>query len=386
MSLREFKLAWDGKVRGRGAATKGVPQGSPLSPVLFLVYMAPILEVMEKRVQEEVGRITVRFPSYMDDLHCGLYDRRAAEHELGKHERMQPLITRTRRVVTEVAAEFQLPLAMNKEKSIVLKGGCGRKNRRGGMVKKVKWLGVILDDCLDFKEHWRHRIGKARSLLGALGGVGNSKWGMSPVSWRAAYTGMVQAMASWGIEVGWWGQKEWKREMTLLQNAAIRKTLGVVKGSSGSKANAIAAVEDVETFRRAASGRFLAPTLCDSLRAGIGQVDEDLAEMGTLSLGGCCWRGEVHVVDLGLCKTSTSMAWEAAISNAAGGKLVDYTDGSRDEDGRVGGGWYADGNGAGSVAVGEVATVWDGEIAGIRQALRLAPDVDILVLPDLRAA
>ena len=140
MSLREFKLAWDGKVRGRGAATKGVPQGSPLSPVLFLVYMAPILEVMEKRVQEEVGRITVRFPSYMYDLHCGLYDRRAAEHELGKHERMQPLITRTRRVVTEVAAEFQLPLAMNKEESIVLKGGCGRKNRRGGMVKKVKCI------------------------------------------------------------------------------------------------------------------------------------------------------------------------------------------------------------------------------------------------------
>ena len=131
---------------------------------------------------------------------------------------------------------------------------------------------------------------------------------MSLVSWRAAYTGMVRAVASWGIEVGWQGQKEWKSEMTLLQNAAIRKTLSAVKDSSGRKANAIAAVEDVETFAKAASGRFLARTLCDPLRAGIGQGDEDLAERGTLSLGGCCWCGEVHVVNLGLCKTSTAMA------------------------------------------------------------------------------
>ena len=72
---------------------------------------------------------------------------------------------------------------------------------RGGVVEKVEWLGVILADCLDFKEHWRHRIGKARSLMEALGGVGHSRWGRNPVSWRAAYRAMVQAVASWGIAI-----------------------------------------------------------------------------------------------------------------------------------------------------------------------------------------
>ena len=110
-------------------------------------------------------------------------------------------------VVAEVAVERRLPRAADKEELMVLRGGCKRKKRgRNGLTENVKWLGVILDDRLDLNEHWRHRIGKARSLLGALGVVGNSKWGMSQVSWRAAYTGMVCAVVSWGVEIGWPGQ------------------------------------------------------------------------------------------------------------------------------------------------------------------------------------
>ena len=51
--------------------------------------------------------------------------------------------------------------------------------------------------------------------------------------------------------------------MTLLQNAVMQTALGAVKGSCGTKANVIAAVEDVEKFAKAATGRFLARTLCD---------------------------------------------------------------------------------------------------------------------------
>ena len=44
---------------------------------------------------------------------------------------------------------------------------------------------------------------------------------------------MVRAVASCGVEIGWRGQREWRHEITLLQNAAMRETLGAVKGSSG---------------------------------------------------------------------------------------------------------------------------------------------------------
>lgn len=40
---REFELEWDGLFRVRGKTNFGAPQGSPLSPVIFLIWMAPII-------------------------------------------------------------------------------------------------------------------------------------------------------------------------------------------------------------------------------------------------------------------------------------------------------------------------------------------------------
>ena len=46
-----------------------------------------------------------------------------------------------------------------------------------GVAEKVKLLCVILDDELEFGQHWEYQIQKARSLLRALDGVGSSRWG-----------------------------------------------------------------------------------------------------------------------------------------------------------------------------------------------------------------
>ena len=85
-------------------------------------------------------------------------------------------------------------------------------------------------------------------------------------------------------------------------------------------------------------------------------------------------------------QTSTAAQWEKSIKYVGGGRLVVYTDRSRDGGDRVSRGWYADGNGAGGVAFGNVAMVWDGQGASIWLTLRLAPDVDILVLTDSKVS
>ena len=70
MEEREFLVSYDGKDRGQGKTNMGVPQGSPLSLVVFFIWMAPIPEEMERRLREEVG-VEIELPSYVDDIHLG---------------------------------------------------------------------------------------------------------------------------------------------------------------------------------------------------------------------------------------------------------------------------------------------------------------------------
>ena len=57
--------------------------------------------------------------------------------------------------------------------------GSGRRKKRSE-VEKVKWLGIIVDETLDYDHHWKSRIAKAKQLLASLSSMGSSQWGISP--------------------------------------------------------------------------------------------------------------------------------------------------------------------------------------------------------------
>ena len=73
MKVKSFKVSWDAVDRGEGKTNLGVLQGSPLSAVIFLIWMAPIHKEMKKRIKWELG-VDIDLPSYVDDIPLGIYD------------------------------------------------------------------------------------------------------------------------------------------------------------------------------------------------------------------------------------------------------------------------------------------------------------------------
>src|SRR5690606_653438 len=62
MTERSIQLAFDGQREGMVPVDTGIPQGSPVSPILFLIYLKPLFDVLEKK------HPTLQFPSYINDV------------------------------------------------------------------------------------------------------------------------------------------------------------------------------------------------------------------------------------------------------------------------------------------------------------------------------
>ena len=268
-------------------------------------------------------------------------------------------------VVGEVSKEWGMPTAPDKHERLVIRSSEGRKKRRGGEAKWVKWLGIILDEDLSFDDHWQKRIEKARSLLGALKEAGNSEWGLSPRGWRQVYTGMFRTVATWGAELGWRGQKRWEEELERLQYDSVRKCVGAVKGASKEKVWKIAGVERMSTSLDGMQARFVArrvkekyvsgrlwegglqraPRIADTHEEFDTRMDYVAAKAlgpltGEITPGALVQKVDISVIDLDVPADAPRSAWKEAIDKATVGHIRVYTDSCKDPDGVVGGAWW----------------------------------------------
>jgi len=55
LSPRQFMMEVDGQVLGKVTMTGGTPQGSPLSPALFTIYMSSVVGDTEERLKQRGG-------------------------------------------------------------------------------------------------------------------------------------------------------------------------------------------------------------------------------------------------------------------------------------------------------------------------------------------
>jgi hypothetical protein len=93
----------------------------------------------------------------------------------------------------------------------------------------VKWLGIHFDNRLSFKQHVLIRSSQAYATFNRMCRLVNTERGLSALATQQLYTSCIHTVADYGSQIWWRGQKGLIKPLQLLQNAAIRKILGVFR-------------------------------------------------------------------------------------------------------------------------------------------------------------
>ena len=159
---RQVQLVIDGHLGPEQPVNSGLPQGSPVSPILFIIYIRGVFKAIEARVPG------IRPLSFADDI--GLIAQGSSVGQVCAHLQLAG------EVAIEWGSANGVQFDPEKTEAILFTRRKGQSLReqvqRARMVvggkevafsyKAIRWLGVLLDMGLTLKAHYRGRLQKVR--------------------------------------------------------------------------------------------------------------------------------------------------------------------------------------------------------------------------------
>ena len=187
---RQATITWDREARGTSLVGAGVPQGSPLSLVVFLIAIAKVLEDTDKRLLREIPSHTITTYSYVDDFNCTEREKEGYR----QRGRKPNAITAARKACTILSEELGAngwSRDPDKDEEIDF-----------GVTGEAKWVGITFNYNLSWKTHCNRRLNLVEAAWACISRLGNSRGALSPEAWRQVYTSSIQAIATYGWELG----------------------------------------------------------------------------------------------------------------------------------------------------------------------------------------
>lgn len=290
---RSVELVIDRFTNPRQKVESGIPQGSPVSPILFLIYIRGIFS----KIEEQLPDITCL--SFIDDLGFLIADRSISKIAKTLEKVGQiALEWGANKAVTYVTSKTEVVLFSRARRQKLTKLLETRLRISGETIyfkkEATRWLGVWLDSNPNFVFHVNERMKKAKAAEGQIKGLSKT-YGLCPRLVQRIQIAAVQSVVLYRAELWWKGQKNYEKDLQILINRRARSITGIYRSSPISPlmndSGLIPAHILLDSRQRAYAHRLL--TLPDSiptkhilpvtLRSGDGNAQlEDLPEYDSI--------------------------------------------------------------------------------------------------------
>jgi hypothetical protein len=229
LSNRRAMLVIDGRMSETRDIQAGLPQGSPVSPVLFILSISALFQWLEDRHSalqaisfvDDIGLVIecddleggTRQLEHVakDTMRWGLDNK--VEFEVNKTE---VLLFSRRRKILQAADKVVVRIG---EQSFAIKH------------EATKWLGFWLDPKLSFKTHFENRMASAKGALQRVASLSRGNGGLSINLMRRVVVAAVTSVALYGSEVWWRGQQDREGKLQVLLNSQARAITGLLRST-----------------------------------------------------------------------------------------------------------------------------------------------------------
>ena len=249
MNRRETRIRIHRYTDKARAVRTGCPQGSPVSGVLANYYSAPLLEMFVQENEQNQNELAQNLNNtgrhsetpitaglFVDD--GSLYT--ASNDPTANAEKPQDAFSE----VITWAVRNGLKINMNKVNYICFTCSYKRKLPLIPLVilptsntpremrtyepqPHIKWLGLIFDSKLSFRQHVLHLASRGAAAAGCLRMLTNTKVRLSQWNMKILYNACILPALSYAVPVWWNGKKQQIQKIETIRNRCLRTILPV---------------------------------------------------------------------------------------------------------------------------------------------------------------
>lgn len=209
-------------LHGPGKTNIGLPQGSPLSPILFNIYTASL----HNEIPPDIEII-----QYADDI---------ALMTQGKN--IQMLIGKINDYLETLQGWFHnqnFTLSTEKSSGIIFRKGYSRQNfipviynqSRITWKKNIKYLGMTITSNLKWNDHIENIANRAQKNMNIIRAISGISWGADPKTLLTIYKGIIRPHLEYGSQVIQSASKEKLYKLDKIQFSALRTITGCMRST-----------------------------------------------------------------------------------------------------------------------------------------------------------